>query len=82
MLVTYAELGDVEEPEVVGDGADDDGDLSLTTVLLHVTDESGQRHGGSVDPGHEEALQDDAVELGIGTAGQEPVELESGCIVH
>jgi len=80
-ILTYGELGDTEEPEVVGDGADDDGDLPVATVLLHVTSESGQRHRGSVDPRHEEALQDDAVELGIGTAGQEPVELESVCNV-
>jgi hypothetical protein len=29
-----------------------------------------------VDAGHEETLQDDVVELGIGTTGQETVELK------
>ena len=73
---TYGQLGDVEEPEVVGDGTDDDGDLALATFLLRLTDEGGERQWWPVDAGHEETLQDDVVELGIGTTGQETVELE------
>ncbi len=80
--VAYRQLGDIEEPEVVGDGTDDDGNLSLASLLLHVTNKSGQRQRGSVDPRHEETLQHDAVELGVSAASQEPVELENWHWLH
>ena len=69
-------LGDLEDPVVLGDGADDDGDFVLTTLLGHQSGDAGERDGRPVDSGHEQAAEDDAVELGIGTTGQETVELE------
>lgn len=68
-------LGNLEDPVVLRDGSDDDGDLALPALLAHVPGESGQGERGPVDARHEEAAQDDAVELGVGAAGQEAVQL-------
>ena len=46
------DLGDLEDPQVVGDGADtDDGLGSVTGRLLDVPGDTGQRQRGTVDPG-------------------------------
>ena len=72
----YLDLGDLEDPVIVGDCSDDNGDLALATGLVHLPRDPGQRTGRTVDPGHKQATEDDLVELGIATTGQEPVELE------
>ena len=76
-MITYGDLGNFEEPEVIGDGSDDDCDLALAAVLLHVASQRSEGHWRPVDPGHEETLQHDVVELGIGTASQESVKLKN-----
>ena len=73
---SYLDFGAVEYPVVIGDGADDNDDLAVPTRLLHLPGDLGNGHGRPVDLGHEEAPEDDAVELGIGTAGQETVQLK------
>ena len=70
------QLRDVEQPQVVGDGSNDDGDLVLSSVLLHVSDKRGEGQWGTMDAGHKKSLQNDAVEFGIGTTGQETVKLD------
>ena len=50
--------------------------ITFTSLLLHVTSQSGQRHWRSVDLVHEETLHDDFVELGVGTTSQETVQLD------
>jgi hypothetical protein len=42
---------------------------------LGLLDDSRDRHGGSVDLGHKQPLQDDSVELGFSSSSQESVEL-------
>merc|ERR1719350_2557753 len=69
-------LGNLEDPQVVGDGSDDDGDLVSVASLLHVPDQPSDGEGRAVDLAHEEPPQDDLVELGLGPPGQEPVELD------
>ena len=69
-------LGDLKDPQIVGDGSNDDGDLVGITGLLHVPDQPGDGEGRTVDLAHEEPPQDDLVELGLGPPGQEPVELD------
>merc|ERR1719373_1531450 len=69
------DFGAVEYPVVIGDGADDNDDLSIPARLLHLPGDLGNGYWRPVDLGHEEAPEDDAVELGIRTAGQETVQL-------
>lgn len=74
------ELGDVLETSVIGDSADDDGDLVL--LALHVAGHAGDGHRRAVHLGHEQTLQDDGIEVGVGTAGQETVQLDEQFDVH
>jgi hypothetical protein len=66
-------LGDIEETDVVGDGTNNNGDLVL--VSLQVASNAGDGHGRAVGTGLEETLQDDLVELRVGTTSQESVKL-------
>ena len=77
-------LGDVEEPDIISDGANN-GDnagvvfsLSLgngSAVLSEVFGDSGDGDGVSVESRLVEALVDNLVELRVGPAGEEGVEL-------
>ena len=68
-----AELGDGQEPVVIGDGANNNN--SALILLAKVRDNSGHGDGGSVDARHKESAEDDLVEGGFGSAGQESVQL-------
>jgi hypothetical protein len=68
-------LREGQESVVVGDGANNDDD-ALLLLLADVADDAGQRHGRTVDLGHEQALEHDLVEGRLGTAGQEAVKLD------
>lgn len=68
------ELGDSQHAVVVGDGSNNNNGLSLL-LLGYVGDDARQADGRSVCAGHEKASKDDLVEVGIGTTGQEAVEL-------
>lgn len=65
------QLGDGEEAVVVGDGSDHDDGLALVFLCgaLALGDgyEAGEGDGRSVDAGHEEAAENDLVEVGVGT---------------
>eukprot|EP00960_Hanusia_phi_P077195 768662-Hanusia_phi.AAC.2 len=63
----------LEEADVVGDGSDHHSHLAL--LALHELGEPGDGEGRTVGAAHEEALQDDSVELGVGPASEKPVEL-------
>ena len=39
---SYRHLRDFEHPEVIGNGANNNGDFVFTSLFLHVTDQSGQ----------------------------------------
>lgn len=77
-------LGDVEEPDVVGDGADDGNDarvvlgLSLCdggAVLAEMPGDAGDGERVAVEARLVEALVDDLVELGFRPACEERIEL-------
>lgn len=77
-------LGDVEESDIVGDCADDGDDPGVvlgllvgdgSAVLPEVPDDPGDGDGVAVESRLVEALVDDLVELGVGPAGEEGVEL-------
>lgn len=70
------QLGDLVQTKIVGDGADNDGGLAIAAWLLHHARDAGDRHGWPVHAAHIQTLQDDLVELGVGSASQEPVELD------
>ena len=75
-----AEGRDLDHAGVVGDGAHHNADLGL--LAGHVARDARQGHGGAVGARHVEALEDDLVELGVGAAGEEPVELDDQPEVH
>ena len=69
------ELGDFQKTRVVSDGTDNNNGLTL--LLLGVADDAGDRDRGTVDAGHKETLKNDLVEVGVGTASKEAVQLLS-----
>ncbi len=74
--MAYGQLGHLVESQVVGDGADDDSGLVGAGLALHLADDASQRDGRAVDLGHEQASEDDLVELGAAAASQEAVQLD------
>jgi len=74
------DLGDLQETVVIGDGTNND-NCSLL-LLAGVRNNSGDGDWWSVDAGHKQAAEDDLVEGGFGTAGQEAVELHKQLEVH
>lgn len=75
-------LGDVEEPDVVGDGAnncDYASELVIfelgVSVVGEVLGNAGDGEGVSIESWLVEPLVDDLVELGISPAGKEGIEL-------
>jgi hypothetical protein len=67
------ELGEVEKTRVISDGTDNDNGLTFLVVL----DDTRNSNGRTVDTRHKETLQDDLVEVGIGTTSKETVKLNS-----
>jgi len=67
-------LGDLEKAVVIGDGTDNNNDLLL--LALELASDAGDRDRGAVDARHEQAAEDDLVEVRVGTAGQEAVQLD------
>ena len=72
------ELGEVQETRVIGDGTDNDNGLTFLVVLDNARDSDGR----TVDTRHKETLQDNLVEVGISTASEETVQLESRGLVQ
>ena len=72
---TEGHLWNLEDSDVIGDGANNHGDLLSVAGLLHVPDQPGDGERGAVDLAHKESLENDPVELGLGPPGQEPVQL-------
>lgn len=68
------QLRDSQKTVVVSDGADHNDSLALVGVG-HIGYNARERNGGAIDPGHEKAAQDDLVEVGFRTTGEESVEL-------
>ena len=53
------ELGDLEQTDIVGDGADDDDDLGVTLgCVLGLLHDAGKGNGRAVDLGEEETVED------------------------
>lgn len=70
-------LWNVEETDIVGDGSNNDSDLVVLcfAVLQDATD-ALQRDDGLVDAAHEQATQDDLVELLVSSAVKEAIQLK------
>ncbi len=66
------ELGDLQETDVVGDGANNHSGLASLAVHVAGNASNGQRR--VVDAGHSDSLQDGVSELGISSSGNEAVE--------
>lgn len=80
----FKSLGNVQEPDIVGDGANngDDSGVKLglsfgngSAILAQMSGDSGDGDGISVQPGLVESLVDNLVELGLGSSGEEGVKL-------
>jgi len=65
-------LWDVVKPDVVGDGADNDGGFSFHLF----GGQTGEGERLTVTSGHEESSEDDLVEFGVGPSGEEAVEFD------
>ena len=65
-------FGNGQHTVVVGDGADDSDGLVSVGLLCGLrgdfAGDAREGHGRAVDAGHEKALQDDFVEVGIGSS--------------
>lgn len=74
------ELWNGKEAVVVSDGADQDNGLALVllggVLVGSGRNNLGDAHWWAVDVAHHQSPQDDRVELGVGTAGEETVELD------
>ena len=69
----HGELGDLEEADIVSDGADDDGDSVL--LLAEVLHESRDRDRGSVHSRGHESSHDGLSEDGVGSSREESEQL-------
>jgi len=73
-------LGEGQETVVVGDGGNNDNGLALdllgSVLAGGGSNNAGDGHRRAVDLAHHQAAEDDLVELGVGTAAQESVELD------
>lgn len=73
------ELGDDEESLIVRDGADEDENLVAVLVgVVRVLHDSRDGKRRSVRLGVKQALEDDLVELRVGSSGKEAVKLRRG----
>lgn len=61
------------ESDIISDSADNDGDLVL--LALHVPGNASKTHGGPVDAGHYQSLEDNPVETRLGTTRKESIKL-------
>ena len=68
-------LRGVEHADIVSHGADDDGHLAL--LAPHELGELREGERRPVHARHEQTLEDDSVELGLGAASEEAVKLEN-----
>ena len=73
-------LGRLSHSLVIGDGANDDGDLLLVVLHVHVQLGDGQRR--SVGSGHAKSLEDGVGELGAASSSDESVQLHEELQVH
>lgn len=69
------DLGDLEQANIVGDGANNDDGLLVSTGLSSGLLKGAQADRGAVSLGEEEALENDPVETGVGAASEEAIEL-------
>lgn len=69
------QLGDLQDAGVIGDGADDHGDRVLAGALLQEAGDALQRDRRLIGAAHKETAQHDLVELLVGAAVQEAVQL-------
>jgi hypothetical protein len=77
---TQSKLWDLVQTGIVGDGTNNDSDLTVLSV--HVTSKTRYRQRSTVGTGLEETLEDDLVEFRVGTASKEAVQLHKECKVH
>jgi len=68
-------LGDGQNTLVISDSSDDD-ENGIGRLTLGVAGDLLERHGGSVVAGHHQTAEDHLVEMSLGTASQELVQLE------
>lgn len=68
------ELGEIKETDIVSDSSHKDSNLVL--LALHELSQLGQRQRGPIDLGHKEALEHHLVEVRLGTADHEAVQLQ------
>lgn len=74
---TDAELGNLQQTQVIGDGANDDCNVVLLGLtLLQQSDDALERDNRLVNFAHKQTLQDDLVELLVRATVQEAIQLK------
>ena len=68
----HTQFRNLHKANIVGDGANND--RQFVPFSFHELRQFRKREGRPVDSGHEEPLQDDLVEVAIGTSDQETIE--------
>ena len=77
-----AQLGDLQHSRIVRDSSyDDDGFVGIV-LGGHLAADEADADGRTVDARLEETFEDDLVELGVGTTGEESVQLHEEKQVH
>ncbi len=71
---TDGQLFNIQDAIIISDGANDDS--NLLWILGHKSLDARNGNWWAVDSGHEQAFQDLFVEIRVGSAGQESVELK------
>ena len=74
---TDGQLRELQEPGIIGDGADNNGDLAFP-LSLSVAYKLGQGQRRSVNPAHAQSFQNYAVERRTSPACQESIKLRRG----
>jgi hypothetical protein len=70
------QLGQVQKTGVIGDGTDHDEGLVGNILLGSVLGQARHSDRRTVNAGHKETLQDNLVEVSIGTASEETIQLD------
>ena len=73
---THLQLGNFQNPHIICDRPHNHGSLVLAARKLHLSDHAGQGQRWPVGSAHEQPLQHNLIEGGVGPSGQKPVQLD------
>lgn len=75
-IPTHLQFGHLLDTHVIGYSPYDHSGLAFPARKLHLPDHPGKRQGWPVGATHEQPLQHNLIEGGVGSSGQKPVQLD------